>query len=79
VGANKEKIKLLDGKLVSQELGFVFPKGSTLVAPFNAALKSMREDGTLDTLRLKWFPQSGAVIDYDSVGAGAYADPTATP
>jgi polar amino acid transport system substrate-binding protein len=79
VGANKEKIKLLDGKIVSQELGFVFPKGSDLVAPFNAALKSMREDGTLDALRLKWFPQSGQVIDYESVGPGAYADPTATP
>ena len=79
VGANKEKIKLLDGKIVSQELGFVFPKGSALVAPVNAALKSMREDGTLDALRLKWFPSSGQVIDYDSVGPGAYADPTATP
>jgi polar amino acid transport system substrate-binding protein len=79
VGANKEKIKLLDGKLVSQELGFVFPKGSALVAPVNAALKSMREDGTLDALRLKWFPASGQVIDYDSIGPGAYADPTATP
>jgi hypothetical protein len=49
------------------------------VAPVNAALKSMREDGTLDALRLKWFPASGQVIDYDSVGPGAYADPTATP
>lgn len=79
VGVNKEKIKLLDGKLISQDLGFIFPKGSDLVAPVNAALDSMRADGTLEALRLKWFPQSGQVISYDEVGPGAYGEPTATP
>lgn len=78
VGVNKDRIKLLDGKLVSQDLGFIFPKGSDLVAPVNAALASMEADGTLATLAKKWFPQSGAVISYDQVGPGAYG-PTATP
>ncbi len=79
VGVNKEKIKLLPGTLISQDLGFIFPKGSALVVPINAALDSMRADGTLDALRTKWFPQSGQVISYDEVGPGAYGEPTATP
>ena len=32
-----------------------FPKGSDLVAPVNAAIASMRADGTLDALNQKWF------------------------
>jgi polar amino acid transport system substrate-binding protein len=78
VGVNKEQLKLLDGKLISQDLGFIFPKGSALVAPVNAALTAMTKDGTLDALRLKWFPQSGQVIGNDQIGEGAYAA-TATP
>ena len=78
MGTNKDKIKLLDGTLISQDLGFIFPKGSALVPAVNAALDAMRADGTLDTLRLKWFPQSGVVIDSSLTGPGAYAS-TATP
>ena len=78
VGTNKDKIKLLDGKLISQDLGFIFPKGSKLVPAVNAALDAMRADGTLDKLRVKWFPQSGVVIDSSAIGEGAYAA-TATP
>ena len=78
VGVNKTSLKLLDGKLISQDLGFIFPKGSALVAPVNAALTAMTADGTLDALRLKWFPQSGVVIDSSLTGPGAYAS-TATP
>ena len=33
----------------------IFPKGSDLVAPMNAAIASMKADGTLDTLNTKWF------------------------
>lgn len=79
VGVNQDSIKLLSGSLSSDQLGFIFPKGSDLVTPINAALAAMRADGTLDTLAAKWFPQTGAVIDYDEIGAGAYGDPTATP
>src|SRR5581483_3844959 len=54
-GANKDKIHLLDGALLQQQLGFVFPKGSSLKDAINAALASMRADGTLEALNAKWF------------------------
>lgn len=78
-GVNADKVKLLDG-IVSQgqELGFIFPKGSDLVTPVNAALTSMRADGTLQKLQEKWFPQGKQVISYDEVGAGAYGTPEPT-
>lgn len=78
IGVNQDKLKLLDGKLISQDLGFIFPKGSDLVAPVNAALDSMRADGTLDKIRVKWFPLGKQVIANDAIGPGAYA-PTPTP
>jgi polar amino acid transport system substrate-binding protein len=79
VGVNADKLKLLDGIVSSgQELGFIFPKGSDLVAPVNAALAAMRGDGALQQLQDKWFPQGKPVIDYDQVGPGAYAEPSAT-
>lgn len=78
IGANAPKLKLLDGKLLSQDLGFIFPKGSDLVAPVNAAIDAMRADGTLAALQAKWFPQGHAVISSDNIGPGAYA-PTPTP
>ncbi len=53
--ANADKIQILPDPLLTQYLGFVFPKGSALVAPVNAALKSMKDDGTLDALSKKWF------------------------
>ncbi|MFN3281705.1 MAG: transporter substrate-binding domain-containing protein, partial [Tabrizicola sp.] len=41
--------------LASEDFGFIFPKGSDLVAPINAAIASMKADGTLDALNQKWF------------------------
>ncbi|RPI96334.1 MAG: basic amino acid ABC transporter substrate-binding protein, partial [Chloroflexi bacterium] len=37
------------------EMGFIFPKGSELVEPMNAAITSMQQDGFLDYLMTKWF------------------------
>ena len=54
-GENADAIKLLEGSLASDELGFIFPKGSELVDPVNAALASMRQDGTLDEINATWF------------------------
>jgi polar amino acid transport system substrate-binding protein len=80
VGVNADKLKLLEGIVsAGQELGFIFPKGSDLVGPINAALKSMREDGTLQRLQEKWFPKGRQVITYDEIGPGAYDNPTPTP
>jgi polar amino acid transport system substrate-binding protein len=55
VGVNADKLKLVGDSLQSDELGFIFPKGSDLVAPVNAALASMHADGTLDALAEKFF------------------------
>jgi polar amino acid transport system substrate-binding protein len=77
VGVNADKIKLLPEKMVGQQLGFVFPKGSDLVKPFNAALAAMRADGALEALAKKWF--GGEQISSDQIGPGAYGDPTPTP
>jgi polar amino acid transport system substrate-binding protein len=54
-GANQDAVRLLPESLQSDPLGFIFEKGSDLVAPVNATLKDMKEDGTLDELAKKWF------------------------
>lgn len=55
IGANPDKLKLVGDPLTSEELGFVFPKGSDLVAPINQVLADMKADGTLDAIYAKWF------------------------
>jgi polar amino acid transport system substrate-binding protein len=55
IGANAGKLKLVGGPLGSEEFGFIFPPRSDLTAAFNAALKALRADGTLDALSKKWF------------------------
>jgi ABC-type amino acid transport substrate-binding protein len=55
VGAYAGKLKILDETLSTDPLGYIFPKGSDLVAPVNAALKSMKDDGYLAYLDNKWF------------------------
>ena len=55
IGATADKLKLLDDIIGTDPLGFVFPKGSDLVEPFNLALASMRYDGYLKYLENKWF------------------------
>jgi ABC-type amino acid transport substrate-binding protein len=56
VGLNADQVKITGEPLTSDELGFIFPKGSDLVEPVNAALDSMRADGTLRMINAKWFP-----------------------
>lgn len=55
IGANPDKLKLVGEPLTSEELGFVFPKGSELLEPINLALAELKADGTLDTIYAKWF------------------------
>jgi len=55
VGANAGKLKLLDETLNTDSLGFMFPQGSDLVKPVNAALAAMKADGYLNYLQNKWF------------------------
>jgi polar amino acid transport system substrate-binding protein len=54
MAANEGQLKI-GGQLTSDEqLAFVFPPGSDLVAPVNAALQAMIDDGTLAQLNKKW-------------------------
>ncbi len=55
VAASNGGLKIIGEPLGSEEFGFIFPKGSDLVAPMNAAIASMKADGTLEALNKKWF------------------------
>lgn len=55
IGAHAGKLKIIGEPLGTEEFGFIFPPGSDLVDPFNAAIQSMKEDGFLDQLNTKWF------------------------
>jgi polar amino acid transport system substrate-binding protein len=55
VGANPDSVKITGDPLTSEELGFIFSKGSELVDVVNQALADMEADGTLDALYDKWF------------------------
>ena len=55
VAASDGALKIVGEKLGTEDFGFIFPKGSDLVAPMNAAIQAMREDGTIDALNKKWF------------------------
>jgi polar amino acid transport system substrate-binding protein len=53
--ASNGALKLVGGPLGSEDFGFIFKKGSDLVAPVNAAIAAMKTDGTIDALNKKWF------------------------
>ena len=54
-GLNADSIKLLPDLLTHEQLGFIYPQGSDLVEPINAALASIMADGTLQAINDKWF------------------------
>lgn len=55
VEASAGGLKIVGEKLGTEDFGFIFPKGSDLVAPMNAAIAAMKADGTIDALNKKWF------------------------
>ena len=55
IGANPGLLKVGPQLTSDEQLAFVFPPGSDLVAPVNAALAAMQADGTLQTINDKWF------------------------
>lgn len=55
IGANPGKLKTVGDPLGTEEFGFIFKPGSDLVKPFDAAIESMKKDGSLDRLNTKWF------------------------
>lgn len=55
VAASDGALKVVGEPMGAEDFGFIFPKGSDLVEPVNAAIESMRADGTLDALSQRWF------------------------
>lgn len=55
VAASAGALKIIGEPLGTEDFGFIFPKGSDLVGPFNAAIAAMEADGTLAALNTKWF------------------------
>lgn len=58
VRAHSDALKIIGDPLGTEEFGFIFPKGSDLVAPVNAAIAALKADGTFESLNQTWF------IDY---------------
>jgi ABC-type amino acid transport substrate-binding protein len=54
MSANEGQLKIAGQITSDEELAFVFPPGSDLIDPVNAALQSMIDDGTLDELNTQW-------------------------
>jgi polar amino acid transport system substrate-binding protein len=54
IQANTGIIKVGDQITSDEMLAFVFPPGSDLLQPVNAALRSMNEDGTLTEINKTW-------------------------
>ncbi|MBB3948997.1 transporter substrate-binding domain-containing protein [Aureimonas jatrophae] len=48
-------LKIVGQPLGTEDFGFIFPKGSDLVAPINAGIAALQNDGTLAALTKKWF------------------------
>ncbi|MBN2257967.1 MAG: amino acid ABC transporter substrate-binding protein [Anaerolineaceae bacterium] len=65
-GTNAEALELIGPSISSDELGFVFPKGSPLVGPVNQALQAMIDDGTLAKLNEKYFGEDFK-LTYDDI------------
>ncbi len=55
VAASDGGLKIIGSPLGTEDFGFIFPKGSDLMASMNAAIASMKADGTLEALNKTWF------------------------
>jgi polar amino acid transport system substrate-binding protein len=55
VDASNGGLKLIGKAMGTEDFGFIFTKGSDLVAPVNAAIAAMKADGTIAALNKKWF------------------------
>lgn len=68
IGVNAEELKLVGDSMSSDQLGFIFPKGSDLVGPINAALAELRANGTLDALAERFFSDQFTITYEDLEG-----------
>jgi polar amino acid transport system substrate-binding protein len=72
VGENADKLKLVGDSLSSDQLGFIFTKGSGMADLVNQALKAMIDDGTLAEINTKYFG-AGFAVTYDDIAPIEYA------
>ncbi|PKP74385.1 MAG: basic amino acid ABC transporter substrate-binding protein [Alphaproteobacteria bacterium HGW-Alphaproteobacteria-6] len=54
VAASDGGLKIVGSPLGAEDFGFIFPKGSDLVAPVDAAIAEMKADGTIEAINKKW-------------------------
>jgi len=66
LGENADKLKLVGPSMSSDQLAFIFPKGSDLVDPVNQAINAMKADGFLEELNTKYFGPN-FTITYDDI------------
>ncbi|MGD8621545.1 MAG: transporter substrate-binding domain-containing protein [Anaerolineales bacterium] len=55
LGENADALKLVGPSLSSDQLGFIYPKGSDLVEPVNAAIQELKDNGFLQGVNAKYF------------------------
>ncbi len=55
IGENPGMLKVGAELTSDEQLAFVFPPGSDLIDPVNAALEQMKKDGSLEAFNDKWF------------------------
>jgi polar amino acid transport system substrate-binding protein len=67
LGENADSLKLVGPSLSSDQLGFIFPKGSDLVEPVNAALLEIMGNGFLEEVNSRYFGPDFN-ITYDDLG-----------
>jgi polar amino acid transport system substrate-binding protein len=65
-GENADALKLAGPSMSSDQLGFVFPKGSDLVEPTNQALRAMVTSGFFDEINPQYFGP-GFTITYEDL------------
>jgi len=66
LGENADKLKLVGPSMSSDQLGFIYPLGSDLVEPVNAALGEIAQNGFLEEINLQYFGP-GFTITYDDL------------
>jgi len=54
-GQDKDKLAFVGPSMSSDQLAFIFPKGSDLVAPVNQAIAALKANGALNVINLKFF------------------------
>jgi polar amino acid transport system substrate-binding protein len=55
LGENADRLKLVGPSMSSDQLGFIYPKGSDLVGPINAALQELKNNGFLQAINAIYF------------------------